>query len=69
MSGEKKWGFGTFDKDKLKETASAGGKAAHAKGTAYKFTPEMARAAALKGAEKRRLLREAAAVAAPVEAE
>lgn len=36
------------------EISSLGGKAAHAKGVAYKFNSETARAAALKGVAKRR---------------
>jgi putative effector of murein hydrolase len=37
-----------MDKKKVREIATKGGKAAHAAGTAHKFTPDEARAAALK---------------------
>jgi general stress protein YciG len=40
-----KRGFGNMDPAKQREISSKGGKSAHAKGTAHKFTSETARAA------------------------
>jgi general stress protein YciG len=50
-SGKKKAkrGFAAMDPDKQKEIAGAGGKAAHAKGTAHEFTKETAGKAGVKG--------------------
>ena len=48
MSADKR-GFASMDKDKQREIASKGGKAAHEKGTAHKFTSEEAREAGRKG--------------------
>ena len=45
----KKRGFASMDPAKQREIASKGGKAAHQKGTAHKFTSEEARAAGRKG--------------------
>lgn len=42
-------GFAAIDRDKLREIASKGGKAAHAAGTAHKFTSEEAQVAGRKG--------------------
>lgn len=42
-------GFASMDKNKQREIASKGGKAAHEKGTAHEFTTEEAREAGLKG--------------------
>lgn len=42
-------GFAAMDKDIIKEIARLGGKAAHVKGTAHKFTSEEARVAGKKG--------------------
>ncbi|HTM68405.1 MAG TPA: KGG domain-containing protein [Candidatus Binatia bacterium] len=42
-------GFAAMSKEKQRELASKGGKAAHAKGTAHKFTPEEASVAGRKG--------------------
>ncbi len=42
-------GFASMDKDKQREIASRGGKAAHAKGTAHEWTPEEASRAGRKG--------------------
>jgi len=47
-------GFAVIGVEQRKEIASQGGKTAHALGRAHKWTPEEARAAALKGAETRR---------------
>jgi hypothetical protein len=48
-SGTSRRGFASMDKQKQREIASKGGKAAHAKGTAHEFTPEEAREAGRKG--------------------
>ena len=42
-------GFASMDKDKQREIASKGGKAAHESGHAHEFTPEEAREAGRKG--------------------
>lgn len=42
-------GFAAMDRDKQREIASRGGRAAHAKGTAHEFTSDEARAAGTKG--------------------
>src|ERR671937_1130256 len=44
-------GFASMDKEKQRQIASKGGRAAHAKGTAHEFTPEEARAAGRKGGQ------------------
>jgi len=44
-----KRGFASMDRDKQRQIASKGGKAAHAKGTAHEFTPEEAVEAGRKG--------------------
>lgn len=49
-----KRGFGSMDPDKQRALASAGGKAAHAKGTAHQWTTEEAIAAGRKGGQKSR---------------
>lgn len=59
-----KGGFGAMTAEQLKEMARLGGKAAHARGTAYVFNSETARAAAMKGVETRRAKRAAAEAAA-----
>jgi hypothetical protein len=46
MSTESRRGFRGMDPVKLRQIASTGGKAAHARGTAHEFTPEEARRAA-----------------------
>jgi general stress protein YciG len=51
-------GFGSMDKERLKEVAAQGGKSAHAQGKAYRFSSEAAREAALKGAEAKRKKKE-----------
>ena len=43
-------GFASMNPDKQREIASKGGKAAHAKGTAYEWSREQAREAGRKGA-------------------
>ena len=42
-------GFARMEKERLREIASAGGKAAHAKGTAHQWTKEEAQVAGRKG--------------------
>ena len=42
-------GFASMDKDKVKQIAGMGGKAAHAKGTAHQWNPKEAAAAGRKG--------------------
>jgi len=49
MTEKRKRGFAGMDQQKQREIASKGGKAAHAKGTAHKFTPEEAAEAGRKG--------------------
>lgn len=53
--GTKRRGFGSMDKDRQREIASKGGRAAHDKGTAHRWTADSARAAAQKSVERRRL--------------
>jgi len=48
-SGTSRRGFASMNREKQREIASKGGKAAHAKGTAHEFTPEEAREAGRKG--------------------
>lgn len=47
--GKRPRGFAVMDRDRVREIASKGGKAAHVAGTAHEFTPEEARAAGKKG--------------------
>lgn len=49
MNNTSRRGFASMDREKQREIASKGGKAAHAKGTAHEFTPEEAREAGRKG--------------------
>lgn len=51
MADNSKRGFGSMDINKRREIASKGGKAAHAKGSAHRFTPEEAREAGRKGGQ------------------
>jgi len=51
MSEKQLRGFAAMDREKQKEIARKGGKAAHEKGTAHEFTPEEARVAGRKGGE------------------
>ena len=48
-----KRGFASMTEEKQRQIASAGGKAAHAKGTAHEFTPEEAKRAGQKGGSAR----------------
>jgi uncharacterized protein len=52
VTGHSRKGFASMDVDKQRAIASKGGKAAHAKGTAYEFTPEKAREAGRLGGLK-----------------
>lgn len=47
-----KRGFASMDPARQREIASKGGKMAHEKGTAHKFTPEEAREAGRKGGSR-----------------
>ena len=47
--GKEQRGFGSMDREKQREIASKGGKAAHVKGTAHEWTSEQAREAGRKG--------------------
>src|SRR5438552_6061112 len=51
MPGKQPRGFAAMDREKQRQIASKGGRAAHAKGTAHEFTPEEARAAGRKGGQ------------------
>lgn len=62
---KKRRGFAVMDKARVLAIASQGGKAAHEKGTAHKFSAEEARAAGKKGGlapRKKRESREAEVV-------
>lgn len=50
--GKQKRGFACVAPERLREIAGKGGRAAHAKGTAHRFTSEEARAAGAKGGQK-----------------
>jgi general stress protein YciG len=45
-------GFASMDREKQREIARKGGRAAHEKGTAHQFTSDEARAAGRKGGER-----------------
>jgi len=49
MAGRERGGFAGMDRDKQREIARRGGRAAHQKGTAHEFTADEARAAGRKG--------------------
>jgi len=49
MSDQSKRGFASMDKNKQREIASKGGKAAHAKGKAHEWNSEEAAEAGAKG--------------------
>jgi general stress protein YciG len=51
MAEKGKRGFAGMDREKQRQIASKGGKAAHQKGTAHEFTPEEARVAGRKGGQ------------------
>lgn len=48
-AGTARRGFASMDPQRQREIARAGGKAAHAKGTAHEFNPQEARVAGSKG--------------------
>lgn len=50
-NGTSRRGFASMDRSRQREIASAGGRAAHQRGTAHKFTTEEAREAGRKGGE------------------
>ena len=52
MNNKKKRGFGSMSKEKRREIASLGGRAAQAAGTAHRWTKEEASAAGKKRQEK-----------------
>ena len=49
MAGRERRGFAAMSRDKQREIARRGGRAAHEKGTAHEFTRDEARAAGHKG--------------------
>jgi general stress protein YciG len=51
MADTSKRGFASMDRERQREIASKGGRAAHAKGTAHEFTSDEARNAGRKGGE------------------
>lgn len=51
MAEKQTRGFASMDREKQREIASRGGKAAHEKGTAHQFTSEEAREAGRKGGQ------------------
>lgn len=53
QKGKSSRGFASMNKDKQRMIASKGGKTAHKKGTAHKWTSEEARAAGRKGGRAR----------------
>ncbi len=66
-----KRGFAAMDSERVRAIAGKGGAAAHAAGTAHRFTSDEAKAAGSKGGLARwarQREREAAALAAPPEA-
>ena len=55
--GKSTRGFATMDRERQRQIASEGGRAAHAQGAAHEFTPEEARVAGQKGGEASRVAR------------
>lgn len=51
MADKSNRGFASMDREKQREIASKGGRAAHAKGTAHEWSSEEARQAGRKGGE------------------
>ena len=49
MAGKSRRGFASMDRERQREIASKGGRAAHAKGTAHEWTSDEARVAGQKG--------------------
>lgn len=54
MTAKKPQGFAAISKERHREIASRGGKAAHIKGTGHEFTSEEAKAASQKSIAARR---------------
>src|SRR5690348_4662468 len=52
QTGTRNRGFASMDREKQREIARKGGRAAHEKGTAHEFTTDEARAAGRKGGER-----------------
>ena len=52
QTGTRNRGFSSMDRERQREIARKGGRAAHEKGTAHEFTAEEARAAGRKGGER-----------------
>ncbi|HET6249329.1 MAG TPA: KGG domain-containing protein [Tepidisphaeraceae bacterium] len=52
QTGTHNRGFASMDRERQREIARKGGKAAHEKGTAHEFTTDEARAAGRKGGER-----------------
>lgn len=50
-TGPSRRGFASMDRERQRQIASLGGKAAHAKGTAHEFTSDEARLAGRKGGD------------------
>jgi len=58
-------GFAAMNRDRQREIASIGGRAAHEKGTAHEFTSEEAREAGRKGGQASGVSRSAAKLRGP----
>ena len=52
QTGTRNRGFASMDRERQREFARKGGRAAHQKGTAHEFTSDEARAAGRKGGER-----------------
>jgi len=52
QTGTRNRGFASMDRERQREIARKGGRAAHQKGTAHEFTTDEARAAGRKGGER-----------------
>jgi len=52
QTGTRNRGFASMDRERQREIARKGGRAAHARGTAHEFTTDEARAAGRKGGER-----------------
>jgi general stress protein YciG len=62
-------GFASMDREKQREIASKGGRAAHNKGTAHEWTPSEAREAGRKGGMASRRKRTTEALPPPINSE
>ena len=49
--GKERSGFASMDRDRQREIARLGGRAAHVKGSAHEWTPDEARSAGRKGGQ------------------